>query len=68
MAEHQLLTVNDVCRTTKLGRTTIYALVRTGALPVVRIGRSVRVRRETLDRWLETQEEPGQVAAHAFSR
>jgi len=66
VTEHQLLTVNDVCHATKLGRTTVYALVRSGELPVVRIGRSVRVRRETLDRWLESQEDVGQVAAQYF--
>jgi len=57
MPEDLLLTVEDVCRATKLGRTTVYALVRRGELPTVRIGRTVRVRRETLQEWLAEQEE-----------
>ena len=32
------------------------ALARSGSLPVVRLGRVVRVRPESLDRWLTEQE------------
>ncbi|MBK8539995.1 MAG: helix-turn-helix domain-containing protein [Ardenticatenia bacterium] len=46
---------------TKLGRTTIYELMRTGEVPFLRIGRSVRFRREALDTWLKAQEVPHHV-------
>lgn len=57
MSEPMLLTVEDVQNALRLGRTKIYELIRTGQLPVVRIGRSVRIRREALERWLEALEE-----------
>lgn len=47
-----LLTVQDVQDLLQLGRSTVYELIRTGELPSVRIGRSVRIRRETLESWL----------------
>lgn len=57
MSEQMLLTVEDVQNVTQLGRTKVYEMIRTGELPVIRIGRSVRVRRETLERWLAELEE-----------
>lgn len=56
MAEVLLLTIKDVQEVTQLGRTTIYELMRSGELPFLRIGRSVRIRREALDEWLGKQE------------
>jgi excisionase family DNA binding protein len=47
-----LLTAKDLA--TKLGVTTgwIYAAVRAGAIPYVRLGRYVRFRAESIDWWL----------------
>lgn len=56
MSEPMLLTVEDVQHAIRLGRTKIYELIRTGQLPVVRIGRSVRIRRDVLERWLNDLE------------
>ena len=47
-----LMTIADVQQATQLGRTKVYELIRQGQLPVVRIGRSVRIRRDALERWL----------------
>jgi len=44
----ELLTVAEFMRATRLGRTTAYALVRDGSLPVVRFGRTVRIPRDVL--------------------
>ncbi|MCC7018580.1 MAG: helix-turn-helix domain-containing protein [Ardenticatenales bacterium] len=52
MAEVSLLTIRDVQEITQLGRTTIYELMREGRLPYLKIGRSVRIRREALEKWL----------------
>jgi len=57
MFADNLLTVHEVQVVTGLGRTTIYQLIRTGELPVVRIGRSVRVRLETLKRFIADHED-----------
>ena len=54
-----LLTIKEVQEATQLGRTKVYELMRDGRLPVVRIGRTIRVRREALERWLESLEEGG---------
>lgn len=56
MAE-ELLTIKDVQHVTQLSRTKVYELIRDGELPVVRIGRSVRVRQVALDRWLVSHED-----------
>ena len=53
MTDLQLLTIRDVMNITKLGRTKIYELLRDGELPCIRIGRSVRIRRDELEAWLE---------------
>lgn len=53
----ELLTVRDVQDITQLGRTKVYELIRDGELPVLRIGRSLRIRRDVLDRWLLAQED-----------
>ncbi|WP_045877110.1 helix-turn-helix domain-containing protein [Pseudofrankia sp. DC12] len=44
-----LLTVEEAADVLGLGRTTTYALIRTGALKSVRIGRARRVRVTDLD-------------------
>ena len=56
MADSILLTIKDVQEATQLGRTKIYELMRDGDLPYLRIGRSVRIRRDALDLWLSKQE------------
>ena len=54
-----LLTIKEVQDVTRLGRTKVYELMRDGQLPVVRIGRAIRVRREALEQWLASLEEVG---------
>lgn len=58
-----LMTIAEVQQATQLGRTKVYELIRTGQLPVVRIGRAVRVRRNALERWLADLEEASRVEA-----
>ena len=53
--EKLLLTVKDVMETTGFGRTSVYELLRTGELQIVRKGRSVRVPRASLDEWIVRQ-------------
>lgn len=51
--EPVLLTVEEAARALSLGRSKTYALLASGALPVVRIGRSVRVPAAALREWAE---------------
>lgn len=50
-----LLTMSDVAGITGYHVQTIYKWSRLGELPTVRIGRSVRVRRGDLEKWLNKQ-------------
>ena len=50
-----LLTVRDVEAQLQIGRTRTYELLRSGEIPVIRIGRVLRVPREALQRWIENQ-------------
>ena len=52
-----LLTVPQVAKLLKLGRTKVYELIGTKQLPVVRFGRAVRVSSASLQRWVERQEQ-----------
>jgi excisionase family DNA binding protein len=47
-----LLRVEDVARRLSLAKGTVYALLASGQLPCVRIGRSVRVPAEQLREWV----------------
>lgn len=48
----QLLTVAQAAEQLRIGRTLTWRLVRRGGLPVVRIGRAVRINRADLDAWV----------------
>lgn len=47
-----LLRVDQVGELLQIGRTHIWELIWAGELPVVRLGRSVRIPREHLERWV----------------
>lgn len=48
-----LLTVRNVEAELQLGRTRTYELIRSGQIPVIRLGRSVRIPRDALRRWID---------------
>jgi excisionase family DNA binding protein len=50
----ELLTIREACARLKLSRASMYRLIARGELPTVRIGRSRRVIREDLDRFITT--------------
>lgn len=47
------LTLAELAAWLKVGRTSVYRLIASGAVPSYRVGRSVRVRRADVERWLE---------------
>ena len=51
----ELLRINDVARLFNVGRSTVYELIERRELPVVRIGRSVRVPKRAIGQWIEHQ-------------
>ena len=52
-----LLTVGQVAQVLNFSRSKVYELITIGDLPVMRFGKSVRVRVSALERWLNLQEE-----------
>jgi excisionase family DNA binding protein len=50
--EPLLLKAGEVVKLLGLGRSKVFAMLAVGELPVVRIGRSVRVPRAALERWV----------------
>ena len=55
-----LLRLPEAAQALSIGRATIYQLVNRGELPVVRIGRSVRIPVTALEAWAERQIGAGQ--------
>jgi excisionase family DNA binding protein len=54
-ATPMLLTVRQVEATLQLGRTRTYELLRSGQLPMLRVGRLIRVSRIALEEWIAHQ-------------
>ncbi len=53
--QHGYLKVPEVAEVLRIARSRAYELVADGKIPSVRIGRSVRVSRRELEKWLEGQ-------------
>ena len=53
--EPLLLKATEAGELLGLGRSKVFAMVAAGELPVIRIGRSVRIPREALERWIRDQ-------------
>ena len=51
----RLLNARDVAAALKMGLSTVYQLVERGELPSIRIGRSVRIRPEDLEKFIESK-------------
>lgn len=58
MSENVLLRGDDVARRLQCSRSAAYRLMRSGELPVVRLGNLVRVRPEALEEFILRQERP----------
>jgi excisionase family DNA binding protein len=54
VAERALLSVSDVTARTTLGRTAIYALIQSGQLQSVTVGKRRLIPAEALDAWVRS--------------
>lgn len=63
MSTAEVLTSQEAAHYLRLSLSKVRQLIRTGELPAVRIGRAWRLRRSTLDRWLDDREETQRLAA-----
>ena len=52
-----LLRISETMTALGLGRTTVYRMIQDGELPVVRVGKAIRVPVEALDTWIKQKEE-----------
>jgi excisionase family DNA binding protein len=57
--KREFLKVPEVAEVLRIARSRAYELVAEGEIPSIRIGRSVRVSRSELERWLQEQRQPG---------
>jgi len=53
IANPVIMTVKDVAAYLRMSEAKVYRLVKEGALPVVRIGKTWRFRKDLLDEWLK---------------
>jgi excisionase family DNA binding protein len=63
-----LLTPEEAATVLRLGRTTVYALMKAGELRAVHIGRSCRLSRSELERYVRGLEAPRTTATRAPRR
>jgi excisionase family DNA binding protein len=54
----QLLSIPQLCQELGMGKSWIYRRLRSGEIPSVRLGRTIKVRREELERYLQTHHYP----------
>ena len=54
----ELLTVKEASRILSLSISTLYAFVHQKRIPYVKLGKSLRFRRNDLEQWVETQARP----------
>ncbi len=52
MTENILLTVKDTCKLLSISRSSLYELIKEGALPIIKIGRSTRIRRSDIEKFV----------------
>lgn len=52
----ELLTPSQVCKLLKVSQSTFFRLVRRNAFPVIRIGKSLRVKATALENYLQRME------------
>ena len=55
-SQRLLLRVPEVAKALGLGRTKVYELIATGELPVIRLGRAVRVSVAALQKWVDERD------------
>ena len=56
-----VLTIPELQKVLRIGRSTAYRLIKTSELRCIRIGRSIRIPREYVLEFIETQHTPSKV-------
>ena len=53
--ENKTYTVDEIAKLLSISTKTAYTLVKTGRFHYVKLGRSIRVSKESFDRWMENE-------------
>lgn len=53
--DSELLTIREVADYLKMGLLTVYKMVKVGKIPAFKIGKQWRVKKEDLEKYIETQ-------------
>jgi excisionase family DNA binding protein len=59
----QLLSIPQLCQELGMGKSWLYRRLRSGEIPSVRLGRSIKVRRDELEQYLERHHYPARAQA-----
>ena len=51
----ELLSIPEVCHSLGMGKSWVYRRVKSGEIPSVKLGRSIKVKREDLEEYLKSQ-------------
>lgn len=54
-----LMTVAEVAEQLRKGKNFVYAEIREGRLPSIRLGRAIRIKADSLSMWLDQQQKGG---------
>ena len=52
-----VMTTDEVCEYFRIGRTTIYRLIKAGEIPYFRLGSRFRFNREAIDEWCKLKQQ-----------
>ena len=56
MNDHEVLTVEEAATLLRISRNHAYGLVAQDKLPYIRLGRSIRISRDVLEAWINSQQ------------
>jgi excisionase family DNA binding protein len=59
----QLLSIAQLCQEIGMGKSWVYRRLRSGEIPSIKLGRSIKVRRDELEQYLERHHYPVRQAA-----
>ena len=52
-----IMTIEEVAKYLKIPKSTVYILAQEGKIPCQKVGRQWRFRKDTIDKWLDSQRE-----------
>ena len=51
----ELLSIPDLCQELRMGRSWVYRRLKSGEIPSIKLGHNIKVKREDLDKYLDSQ-------------